>query len=128
MLPIAMLASAAVSTLGAVASSATSSRPQAATSGSPSSPAAMRKAAQSFEAQALGALLQPAFAAADPSRSAFGGGGAEAQWRPMLVDAVAGSAARAGGVGLGAMVLREMLRMQAAAPTAGGSRGAGSAP
>jgi peptidoglycan hydrolase FlgJ len=77
-------------------------------------------AAQAFEAQALGMLLQPAFAAADVSRSSFGGGAAEAQWQPMLVEAIAGAAARAGGVGIGAMVLREMLRWQGSADGAEG--------
>ena len=79
------------------------------------SPERMRQAAQSFEAQVLGQLLQPAFATVDSSRSAFGGGSAEGQWRPMLVDAFATSAARAGrGIGLGEMVLRHMLRVQEA--------------
>ncbi|WP_135470117.1 rod-binding protein [Crenalkalicoccus roseus] len=78
-------------------------------------PPAMRRAAQEFEAQVLAQLLQPAFAAADISRTAFGGGAAEAQWRPMLVEAMAGAAARAGkGIGIAEAVLREMLRRQAA--------------
>ena len=74
---------------------------------------AMRRAAQEFEAQALAQLLAPAFATVDMSRSAFGGGAAEAQWRPMLLDAMAGAAARAGrGIGLADAVLRAMLRHQ----------------
>ncbi len=74
---------------------------------------AMRRAAEAFEGQTLAMLLQPAFATADLSRSAFGGGAAEAQWQPMLVEAMAKSAARAGsGVGIGEMVLREMIRLQ----------------
>ena len=78
-------------------------------------PPKLRQAAQAFEAQALSQLLAPAFAAADTSRGAFGGGAAEAQWRPMLLDAMAGAAARSGhGVGIGEMVLREMLRWQSA--------------
>jgi peptidoglycan hydrolase FlgJ len=78
-------------------------------------PPKLRQAAQAFEAQALSQLLAPAFATVDGSRSAFGGGAAEAQWRPMLLDAMAGAAARSGqGVGIGDMVLREMLRLQAA--------------
>jgi flagellar protein FlgJ len=78
-------------------------------------PERLRRAAQDFEAQALSQLLQPAFMATDTSRSAFGGGAAEAQWRPMLLDAMAGAAARSGhGVGIAGMVLREMLRWQSA--------------
>jgi len=48
----------------------------------------------------------------------MGGGAAEAQWRPMLVDAMAGAASRAGhGLGIADTVLREMLRRQSAEPT-----------
>ena len=72
----------------------------------------MREAARGFETQVLSQLLQPAFAGLD---TAMGGGAAEAQWRPMLVDAMAGAASRAGhGLGIGEMVLREMLRRQSA--------------
>lgn len=78
-------------------------------------PPRLRQAAQAFEAQALSALLAPAFATVDPSRSGFGGGAAEAQWRPMLLDAIATAATRGGGspLGIGDTVLREMLRAQA---------------
>ena len=74
------------------------------------SPAAMRRAAQAFEAQALGALLQPMFQGLE-TKGPFGGGAAEAQWRPMLVDAIAKDLARAGGLGLTDAVLREMTRI-----------------
>jgi Rod binding domain-containing protein len=81
-------------------------------------PERMRQAAQGFEAQVLSQLLQPAFAGLDSSRSAFGGGSAEAQWRPMLVDAFAAAAVRAGGgIGLTQMLLREMERRQNATET-----------
>ena len=77
-------------------------------------PPALRRAAQDFEAQALAQLLQPIFATADPSRAAFGGGAAEAQWRPMLVDAIARQAVRSGqGIGIADLALRAMLRWQA---------------
>ena len=79
-------------------------------------PAKMREAARNFETQALSQLLQPAFAGlgAEPLG---GGGAAEGQWRTMLVDAVAGAASRAGhGLGIGDLVLREMLRRQSAEP------------
>jgi len=77
--------------------------------------AAVRRAAEKFEAMALSQLLAPAFAAADPSKGAFGGGQAEAQWRPMLLDAYAERAVKAGkGIGLVEPVMREMLRLQAA--------------
>lgn len=81
-------------------------------------PATLRRAAQAFEAQALGQLLQPMFATVQASAAAFGGGAAEAQWQPMLVDAMAGAAGRSGqGLGLADIVLREMLRWQSASAT-----------
>jgi flagellar protein FlgJ len=80
------------------------------------SDAAMRRAAQAFEAQAFATLLQPVFATVDLSRSRFGGGAAEAQWQPLLVEAFAGAASRAGaGLGLADLVHREMNRIRAAA-------------
>ena len=83
-------------------------------------PAKMREAARNFEAQVLSQMLQPAFAGLGPAVG--GGGAAEAQWRPMLVDAMAGAAARSGhGVGIADMVLREMLRWQSAAPNQQGT-------
>ena len=83
--------------------------------GGTQTPARMRQAAQAFEAQVMAQLLQPAFATVDPSKSSFGGGQAEAQWRPMLVEAFAASAARGGrGIGLQEMGLRHMLRVQEA--------------
>ncbi|HEV7456412.1 MAG TPA: rod-binding protein [Roseococcus sp.] len=82
--------------------------------GSPPPTPQMRQAAQAFEAQVLAQLLQPAFAAAHDARSPFGGGSAEAQWRPMLVESFATSAARGGrGIGLADMVLAHMIRTQA---------------
>jgi peptidoglycan hydrolase FlgJ len=78
-------------------------------------PAKMREAARSFETQVLSQMLQPAFASLGTDTALGGGGAAEAQWRPMLVDAMAGAASRAGcGLGIGEMVLREMLRRQSA--------------
>jgi flagellar protein FlgJ len=77
-------------------------------------PPRLRKAAQDFEAQALASLLQPAFVTLEAGP--FGGGSAEAQWRPMLVEAIAAGAVRAGqGLGLADTVLRELLHRQAAA-------------
>ena len=82
-------------------------------SGGTQTPARMRQTAQAFEAQVLAQLMQPAFATVDTSKSAFGGGSAEAQWRPMMVEAFAAGAARSGqGIGIQDMVLRHMLRLQ----------------
>jgi Rod binding domain-containing protein len=83
------------------------------TAGGAQTQARMRQTAQAFEAQVLAQLMQPAFETVDTSKSAFGGGSAEAQWRPMLVEAFAAGAARSRqGIGIQEMVLRHMLRLQ----------------
>ncbi len=73
-----------------------SSSPVGAAAASAAPTAAMRRAAQAFEAQVLSQLLAPAFATVDMGRSAF--------------------------AGVAEAVLREMLRWQgnAAAPGGGG--------
>lgn len=81
----------------------------------PSGTSAIDRAAQAFEAQALGALFQPIFAAAGTARSSFGGGAGEEAWRPMFIDSIATRLAAAGGLGIAQSVRAEMLRMQAAA-------------
>jgi flagellar protein FlgJ len=80
--------------------------------------AALRRAARDFEAQAFAMLLQPIFATADLSRSPFGGGAAEAQWQPLLVEAYAAAATRAGaGLRIAEHVLRALQRAQPSALT-----------
>ena len=115
--PVAMLSQAPQ------ASALRTPRPAART---PPTEAALRRAARQFETQALGILLQPVFATADASRGAFGGGAAEAQWRPMLVDAYAAAAVRAGGFGIADAVLRELRRQaeRAASPNPAAARSA----
>ena len=81
----------------------------------------MRRAAQAFEAQAFSQLMAPAFTTPGGKDARFGGGAAEDQWRPMLLDAMAQSASRAGGVGIRDMVLRDMLRAQEAAQRENGT-------
>lgn len=72
---------------------------------------ALRRAATEFEAQAIAAMFRPVFEAM-PTDGPFRGGAAEGHWRPMLVDAIARDFARAGGLGLGDAVFRELLRRQ----------------
>jgi Rod binding domain-containing protein len=94
----------------------------AALAGAPAaSQGTMRRLAQEFEAQAIAAMFQPVFAAL-PTEGPFGGGQAEAQWRPMLVDAIARDMARAGGIGIGDAVHRELLRVQEAASPGNATR------
>ena len=71
-------------------------------------------AAQQFEAMALGQMLAPMFNTVDSSHGLFGGGEGEEAWKPMMVDALAKDMARAGGLGLAAPVLAQMMRMQEA--------------
>jgi Rod binding domain-containing protein len=71
-----------------------------------------RQSAQDFEAMALGEMLKPMFNTVDTSKGLFGGGVGEATWKPMMVDEMAKSIARNGGVGIADEVLKEMLRIQ----------------
>ena len=78
------------------------------------------KAAQDFEAMALGALLQPMFETVQanggtkPREGMFGGGAGEEMWRPMFVQAVARQMAGHGGIGLAVPVFNRMVQMQEA--------------
>ncbi|PZW45881.1 rod binding protein [Humitalea rosea] len=78
---------------------------------------AITRVARQFEAQALGALLQPIFATVNAAAGRFGGGAPEAAWQPMLVDAIATAMAGTGGIGLASAVQAELLRAQAAQQT-----------
>jgi flagellar protein FlgJ len=70
------------------------------------------EAAQSFEAMAIGQLLGPMFDTVDTAHGLFGGGDAEAAWRPMLVDALGKQMQAQGGLGLAQPVYAAMLRAQ----------------
>ncbi len=83
--------------------------------GAQNSPAAMQRAAQNFEAQALAALLQPMFEGLRTD-GPTGGGSGEAQWRPMMLEHMARGIANAGGLGIAASVYREMLRSSGQMP------------
>ena len=78
----------------------------------PAQTARLWQAARDFEAMAIGQLLQPMFETIDAKHSAFGGGEAEAAWRPMLVDAIGRQMAAHGGIGLAVPVFNAMLRAQ----------------
>jgi Rod binding domain-containing protein len=81
----------------------------------PSGPADLTKiakAAQDFEAMAIGQLLQPMFDTVDTAHGAFGGGDGEEAWKPMLVQEIAKQIAKSGGLGLAKPVYDAMLRMQ----------------
>ena len=73
--------------------------------------AAARRVAQEFEAMFIGQMLQPIFqnlGAEEP----FGGGSSEDLWRSMQVDEYGKAIAKAGGIGIADVVLREVIKMQ----------------
>ncbi len=96
-------------------------RPQAPTAAQLATPDGQKawKAAQAFEAMALGALLQPMFDTVSlggdkPGGGPFGGGAGEELWRPQLVQSIAKQMSAHGGLGLAVPVFNQMLRMQEA--------------
>jgi hypothetical protein len=70
------------------------------------------KAAQDFEAMAIGQFLMPIFNTVDLAHTAFGGGDGEDAWKPMMVQELGKSIAKAGGIGLAAPVYAAMLHAQ----------------
>ena len=79
-------------------------------------PEQIAKAAQSakdFESMAIGQLLQPMFSTVDTSKGLFGGGQAEATWKPMMVDEIGKMIEKNGGIGLADSVMHEILQAQA---------------
>ncbi len=80
----------------------------------PARAAKLWQAAKSFEGMTLGALLAPMFDTVTTAHGPFGGGNAEATWRPLLVQAIGKEIAAAGGLGLAVPVFRAMLAAQEA--------------
>ena len=70
------------------------------------------QSAKDFEAMAVSQLLQPMFATVDTSKGMFGGGQAEATWKPMMVDEMSKMLVKNGGIGIADAVMKEMLRIQ----------------
>jgi Rod binding domain-containing protein len=90
--------------------------PPAAVRPSPAAdPAKIAKAAQDFEAMAIGQLLQPMFDTVDTAHDTFGGGPGEEAWKPLLVQEFAKQIEARGGLGLAKPIYDAMLRMQQAA-------------
>jgi len=80
----------------------------------PQQVARIQKAAQDFEAMALGQMLAPMFETVDASKGVFGGGSGEQAWKPMMINEIGKQMAKSGGVGLARPVMAQMLRMQEA--------------
>ncbi len=68
--------------------------------------------AKQFEAMALTELLTPIFNTVDTAHGLFGGGEAEAAWKPMLTNELAKGIAAHGGLGLARPVMAQMIRIQ----------------
>jgi Rod binding domain-containing protein len=71
----------------------------------------IKQTAQDFEASFLSGMMQQMFAGVS-SDGPFGGGQGEAMFRSVLTDAMAKQVVRTGGIGVGAAVEREMLKLQ----------------
>ena len=76
----------------------------------------IQKAAQDFEAMAIGQLLAPMFDTVDTAHGLFGGGAGEETWKPMLIAEFGKHIAAHGGFGLAAPIVAAMIRMQEARP------------
>ncbi len=70
------------------------------------------KAAQDFEAMALGQMLQPMFETVNTGAGPFGGGQGEESWQKMLTQELAKRISRSGGLGLAVPVYQQILKMQ----------------
>ena len=82
----------------------------------PARAAVLWAAAKRFEGMAIGALLAPIFATDHSARGPFGGGTAEATFKPLLVSAIGKQIAAGGGLGLAAPVFAALLAAQEAKP------------
>ena len=74
--------------------------------------ARLRHSAQQFEAMAIGQMLAPMFDTVDTAHGLFGGGEAEAQWKPFLVAELGKNISAGGGLGLARPIMEQMIRMQ----------------
>jgi len=70
------------------------------------------RVSRDFEAMFLSSMMQPMFETLKPGKGLFGGGNAEATFQAMLVDEYGKVMAKAGGVGIAAMVRQQILQTQ----------------
>ena len=75
------------------------------------SPQKVKETAEAFEATFLAQMLKPMFQGLS-TEAPFGGGQAEETWRGFLLDEMAKKVVSAGGIGMAAPVMNEMLKMQ----------------
>lgn len=67
--------------------------------------------AKQFERMFIAEMLRPMFEGIETD-GPFGGGNAEATFRPMLIDEYADAIAKGGGIGIADSVLKEILKLQ----------------
>jgi Rod binding domain-containing protein len=79
---------------------------------SPAQQSKIAATAKQFEAMALTELLNPIFNTVDTAHGLFGGGEAEAAWKPMMVSELAKNLSAHGGLGLARPVMEQMIRIQ----------------
>jgi Rod binding domain-containing protein len=84
---------------------------QAPKAGAGESKAQIAKTADSFETSFLSNMLGQMFEGVSTD-GPFGGGQGEGAFRSFLMDAFAQQISKSGGIGVGAAVQREMLKMQ----------------
>jgi Rod binding domain-containing protein len=77
-----------------------------------SDPKQADKVARDFEAMFLSTMMQPMFETLKTGKGIFGGGNAESTYQAMLVDEYGKVMAKAGGVGIAAMVRKQILQLQ----------------
>jgi Rod binding domain-containing protein len=70
-----------------------------------------RHVAQQFERMFISEMLGPMFQGIETD-GPFGGGNAEATFRPMLIDQYSDAIAKGGGVGIADAVMKEILKLQ----------------
>jgi len=75
--------------------------------------AALKRAAQDFEAVFLARMLAPMFEGLKTD-GPFGGGHAEGIYRSMMVDEMGTAIARSGGIGIADSIYEQLLRLQEA--------------
>ena len=71
----------------------------------------IKETAQAFEATFISQMLKPMFEGLSTD-GLFGGGQGEETWRSFMLDEIAKTTVKAGGIGLADTVMSEMLKMQ----------------
>lgn len=86
-------------------------RPAAAAAPTAANRDKIAETAKAFEATFISQMLKPMFEGLSTD-GLFGGGQGEATWRSFMLDEMAKSTIKAGGIGLSNTVMAEMLKMQ----------------